>query len=711
MPDRSDDSRTLVGWQKVGPLKSFLAVACTLALLALGSAVSAGAQAISFELDEQGRLVAVADAFGQITRYARDPVGRLLRLSYPDGRWNEYRYDAEGRLSELRTEQGRELRYRYDPQGRWSEVRFPNGDSQRFATTPDARGLSLTYPDGTVAAFRFDALGRLDRAETPLSSLTFRYDANERLETLLWAGGKAVSFRYDGENRVRALADAAGTERRDWEMTVRTAEAGRIVTVADALDELEIRRDEAGRLTSAASDWGWKAFLHWDTSAGQPRSMTGPWGYVELDSRGQPTEILTAQGGRITAGWDGFGRLERMSIPPLGDLRLEYGADRFPSTIDFGDGLRTKLRSEARNPESASRSEALRRRLLERESGIRLDYPMPVLSAERLFNAQGDRFWSRVASLVEASAKLSAPGTQQALARDDYWISGKYQTDPYYAELDRPTPDLSPENYLRMFALTVGITATDFGSFYLDVLPGINTWGSFVGGRGLLGVRRVLRESMVPLDRGDDVGPRLDKSGAALRDVAKPISWFHDLRELGTEILGRRQVLSWTAYVHEKEQTALTMLVMTEDKLVRVSSQRVVELRFLARGKAVVFDWLGAVLDGEVFTARKIAEHVLDEWLLGNFSGKHETSGSWKALSLRLESGTVKILSAIDLLARPPQVPGARSDEARSGVQILRRALEVDLAAVPMNRELEKRGRAIIKECPPGQVSCKGEPP
>jgi hypothetical protein len=44
-------------------------------------------------------------------------------------------------------------------------------------------------------------------------------------------------------------------------------------------------------------------------------------------------------------------------------------------------------------------------------------------------------------------------------------------------------------------------------------------------------------------------------------------------------------------------------------------------------------------------------------------------------------------------------------------VKILRQALEVDLAAIPVNRELEKRGKAIVEKCPPDQVVCKEGPP
>ncbi|MES1244151.1 MAG: hypothetical protein ABUT39_21280 [Acidobacteriota bacterium] len=688
-------------------MKSPLAVGGTLAMLAFASVVPANGQAISFELDEHGRLVAVADAFWQITRYARDPAGRLLRLTYPDGRWTEYQYDAQGRMSELRTEKGRELRYRYDPQGLWEEVRFPNGDTQRYATTPDARGLSLTYPDGTGATFRFDTQGRIERAETPLSSLTFRYDANERLDTLLRADGKVVSFRYDGENRVRALMDSAGTERRDWEMTVRTAEAGRILNVTDALDQMEIRRDESGRLTSAASDWGWKAFLHWDTRAGQPRSMTAPWGYVELDSRGQPTEILTVQGGRVTASWDGSGRLERMSIPPLGDLRLRYGESRFPIAIELGDGLRTPLESGTPRLESASLAEASRRRLLERESGIRLQYPMPTLSAEKLFNAQGDRFWSRVASLVEASSKLPAPGTLEALARDDYWISNKYRNDPYYVELARPAPEFSPETFLNAFVLTIGITYIDFAEFYLDKVPIGGKIGKSVTGVLLKQMRSGMMKRLV--DPGGDLRQSLNTGKKALDNLSVPFTKIRSLISMRNILLDNTSLAPWVKYKVERPPPIKLVLVI-EDVIAKVSVRRAVQLKFMSQGYVVAIDSLGILGDLANGAIRKRA----NEWLDGLIKKPRDENiepGKWSAFSLRLHPETLKVVSGINLLARSPQATGSLSDDPRSGVTILRQALEVDLAAIPVNRELEKRGKATVDACPPDQVVCKESPP
>jgi hypothetical protein len=165
-------------------------------------------------------------------------------------------------------------------------------------------------------------------------------------------------------------------------------------------------------------------------------------------------------------------------------------------------------------------------------------------------------------------------------------------------------------------------------------------------------------------------------------------------------------------YGRVKTQTELNILMMTEDRLVHVNSRRVVELRFLTMTKAVAFDWLGAITDERISAAREDAKEALDEWLLGNFKGKSKAPEIWKAFSLRLEAVTRQVLSAIDLFTQTPtRVPGSPSEDPRSGVKILRQALAADLAAIPVNRELKERGKAMVEKCPPDQVVCQGVPP
>jgi len=681
-------------------LKGLYASAKIFPLLVLCLPFSTAAQPLSFELDRYGRLAAVEDTWGQITRYVRDPEGHLLQLTYPDGRWNEYRYDAQGRLSELRTEKGRELHYRYDPQGRWTEVRFPNGDTQRFSPTPDARGLNLTYPDGTVTAFHFDAQGRLERAETSLSSMTLRYDAKERLDSLRWADGRAVGFRYDDANRVRALADAAGKERRDWDITMQTTDAGRALTVTDALDRLEIRRDRMGRLASAASDSGWKAVLHWDTSAGQPRSMTGPWGYVELDSRGRPTEILTPQGARVTARWDIAGRLERMNVPPLGDVRLGYGAGRFPTTVDLGDGLRTALWSAGRSPIDTSRAEPLARSPIQRDTGIQLRYPMPALSAERMFSAQEDRFWSRVSSLVEASARLPLLDSRQALAHDDYWTSGKYQNDPYYLELARPAPELTPESYARSFILTVGIIAIDWNEFFQETIPFVGKIEPGFLVSLLSKVRPTLVNQLHRSDPGDDIIRNLDAAKENLHKFSDQIDLMHSIVDLKNSILDHSRMMPWVRRTEIQATRSVTLLLMTEEGTAKLTLSHTIRLKFFSQGYVISIDAIGALKDQRSQGALKRAAEYLK-----NLANKQDRS--WNAFLVHMETETRRVLSVIDLLSPAPKGASGPTDEARSGVEILRKALDVDLAAVPVQKELEKRGKAIREECPPDQVTCK----
>ncbi len=707
-------------------------VLSALLLVGIGFARPSGSQSLSFELDEHGRVVAFADALGRITRYERNRLGHLVRLTYPGGNWSEYQYDAQNRLSRVLTERNHELRYRYDPHGRWSEVRFPNGDTQRFEFSAAGRDLRLTHPDGTVSAFGFDAQGHLERASTASVTLTLRYDAEGRLTSLQRADGNVIGFRFDGTNHLRALADAAGKEQRSWPVTVGGLPDGRLLTVADALDRLEIRRDQAGRLSSATSEWGWKVFVHWDEKTSTPRSLTGPWGYVELDAHGRPRELLAHDGLRVSSAWDQSGRLERMTLPSLGDLQLRYPQNsRLPRSWELA-GLPGAVRDlEQRRPDEL-RSALPRARMHETEVGVRLEHSVPMLAAERLFDAQRDRFWSRVMSLVEASSKLPAPGSPQALARDDYWTSGRYRTDPYYQELEE-LPELTPANYPTIFALTVGVVALDFARFTIDLASifdyGIGSppsdrshgtsriplelrnpwpWVDLAVDHAMSAARTQLRRRMDAMG-ASLVGAGLDRAENTQETVADFVTGIAELRDVADRMVERGQARPRTIYSFQEKQPAMSILMVSENAIAELSSPSVVEVQHLSGHTVAAFNWLGTLGDtGLLWFRKEILERKIEDWLQGPDDVKTSKPDGWSAVELQLDR-TRRTLSATDLLAAPPSA-GARHDSARAGVEILRRALEMDRTAIPTSRELEKRRKALIEGCPPDQVTCPAKP-
>lgn len=171
------------------------------------------------------RLTAVIDLTGVEERFVWDDLNNLL--TYRDVRGGETRYyfDAFGMLWRVDDALGQRHFLRYDSLGRVTEWRTADARTLSFAHTPH----TLTVSSGEWAwAFGFDALGALNRLQTPSGTLTFMHDALGRLTAftngqttaLDWAAGapevtvRGVTLTYDALNRLREIRSADGVQAR-----------------------------------------------------------------------------------------------------------------------------------------------------------------------------------------------------------------------------------------------------------------------------------------------------------------------------------------------------------------------------------------------------------------------------------------------------------------------------------------------------------------
>lgn len=71
------------------------------------------------------------------------------------------------------------------------------------------------------------------------------------------------------------------------------------------------------------------------------------------------------------------------------------------------------------------------------------------------------------------NSKVPGFSAAQIRQHDERWSSGQYiHDDPYYRQFDAPMPDLTPQNYLKVFGATTGGIATEWANLGLNVLPG-----------------------------------------------------------------------------------------------------------------------------------------------------------------------------------------------------------------------------------------------
>ncbi len=177
-----------------------------------GNAVSAtdpGGSVIRYTYDLENRLVAVTNPAGGVTTIRRNPFGVATNVTRAAGASVAYDYDHAGRVTRRTRADGGLDTYTYDAVGKPVIVTCPVGTN---VIIWDARGLPVVevFPDGLSVSNVYDARG-LQTARIIPGGVTvqYDYDATARLTNMTWAG-ESVTFKYDAADRLVAISNQNG---------------------------------------------------------------------------------------------------------------------------------------------------------------------------------------------------------------------------------------------------------------------------------------------------------------------------------------------------------------------------------------------------------------------------------------------------------------------------------------------------------------------
>ncbi len=185
---------------------------------------------VNYLYDAMGRLVRLNDgANALITAYAYDLVGRLNRVDMGNGTYTTYAYDTAGRLQNLvnyapnGTAESRYY-YTYDALGRRIALSSPEGNLT-YGYDAEGQLTSVMRPDSTVMQYKYDAAGNrltsvvnasstaytvnADGQYTVAGAASYSYDADGNV-TAKTEGGGAWKYTYDDENRLTAMTTPVG---------------------------------------------------------------------------------------------------------------------------------------------------------------------------------------------------------------------------------------------------------------------------------------------------------------------------------------------------------------------------------------------------------------------------------------------------------------------------------------------------------------------
>ncbi|HZW29412.1 MAG TPA: DUF6531 domain-containing protein [Isosphaeraceae bacterium] len=223
----------------------------------------------SFQLDAQGRLVAMVTPLGNTVRATRagtgtrrleDSLGRLhavqydaagnaIRIELPSGSATQLQYDGAGRLVAVTigTTRKATARRRYDAEGHLVERVDFAGNVTRYER--DRFGLLLGWTEPTGRSIRYDYDDERRRIAARTSSgldAHCRYDDRGRLVERTFGDGRVETIEYDDQGGRSAIVECGGMA------TLRRYLAGgRLAEIRSGEHRAAFQYDLAGRCTVA----------------------------------------------------------------------------------------------------------------------------------------------------------------------------------------------------------------------------------------------------------------------------------------------------------------------------------------------------------------------------------------------------------------------------------------------------------------------------
>jgi predicted Zn-dependent protease len=158
----------------------------------------------SVQRPEQGALIGVQDALGNVLRLQRASTGNLLSASSGSA-WVHFQYDSHYRMTEARDNTGLEVLYRYGPEGCLEEVEDAEHHVTKYGHEGTRCPTSMAIDGRLIWTAQFDKADRvteLDLADTGTYQFTYSLDRSGAITQ--------VDIRDPGNNVTRISYNRSG---------------------------------------------------------------------------------------------------------------------------------------------------------------------------------------------------------------------------------------------------------------------------------------------------------------------------------------------------------------------------------------------------------------------------------------------------------------------------------------------------------------------
>jgi len=283
---------------------------------------SSTGEAVLFERDPRGRIVAVIDPMGNRITCAYDDSGDLVTATDREGHTTEFHYNADRAhfLEQVIDPLGRRgIRSEYDDNGRL--VRLIDAGDEVIELIHDPENSLETVIDarGNPTVYEYDTRGNVITEVDALGGITTRtYDGNNFMLSETNPLGHTTSFTYDSGGNVLIETDPLGNVTR-----FTYGSFGRVLTTTDPLGNTTTNTyDRVGNLTSVTESSGRVTTVAYDIS-GNATSVTDPSG----------TLAFSHGGGNVVRSVDALGNVSTFTYDANGNPLTETRTLTTPADV------------------------------------------------------------------------------------------------------------------------------------------------------------------------------------------------------------------------------------------------------------------------------------------------------------------------------------------------------------------------------------------
>jgi RHS repeat-associated protein len=298
-------------------------------------------------VDSAGRVVTATDALGHKVQRDYDDRNQLTKVTDPLGGATLFAYDPAGNLRTVTDARQHVTTYSYDAMDRIISRQDALLNTESFDYDGNSNVVRFTDRKGQVTTYQYDGLNRRTftgfgttgsgGSATYSSSITYTYDAGNRLKSIADTRGGTITTTYDDFDRLTnetAPNAPRGGIVYTYDKASRraTMKVGSLSTVTYTYNNA----DQPTVITQGTSSVG----FDYD-AAGRPKTLTFPDGIVQTygyNNADQLTSIAYTKGtttlgdlaygynaaGRRTAVW---GSYARTGLPPATSATASYNAN------------------------------------------------------------------------------------------------------------------------------------------------------------------------------------------------------------------------------------------------------------------------------------------------------------------------------------------------------------------------------------------------